>query len=143
MAALFTIRDARPGDMALVNGYAYAVGMDEMPGIERIRVAVDANDVPVGFCRLQDDAQGIAYVNPIVVYGPWQGHGVGRALIEDARALAGELRLIARGESTGVYRALGFVEMPWEWADLSAASEDCERCAWRAECGPVPMRLPE
>ena len=141
MAELFTIRDARAGDMALLNAYAFEVGMDEMPGVERIRVAVDADDVPVGFCRLQDDAQGVAYVNPIVVYEPWRGFGVGRALIEDARAAAGELRLIARGESVGFYRALGFEAMPWEWADLAAASEDCDRCPYRAECGPVPMRL--
>ena len=141
MAELFTIRDAREGDMPLLDAYAAEAGMDAMPGFERIRVAVDANDVPVGFCRLQDDQQGIAYVNPIVVYEPWRGYGVGRALIEDARALAGELRLIARGESAGFYRALGFVDMPWEWADLAAASEDCDRCIWRDECHPVPMRL--
>ena len=139
---LFTIRDARAGDLALLDAYAAAAGMDAMPGPERIRVAVAGDDTPVGFCRLQDDDQGIAYVNPIVVYETWRGFGVGRALIEDARAIAGELRLIARGESVGFYRALGFEDMPWEVADLAAASEDCDRCAWRAECHPVPMRLP-
>ena len=141
MTELFTIRDACEGDMALVNAYAAQAGMDAMPGSERVRVAVDANGTPVGFCRLQDDLQGIAYVNPIVVYEPWRGYGVGRALIEDAHAAAGELRLIARGESVGFYRTLGFAEMPWEWADLAAASEDCDRCIHRVECGPIPMRL--
>ena len=137
----FTIRDAREEDLALIDMYAGWAGMDAMPGIERIRVAVNAQDQPIGFCRLQDDAEGIAYVNPIVVYEPWRMHGVGRALIEDARAIAGELRLIARGESAGFYRTLGFENMPWEIADLAAASEDCENCAYRAECHPVPMRL--
>ncbi len=141
MADLFTIRDAREADMDLVNSYAHAAGMDRMPGIERIRVAVNEDDVVVGFCRLQDDVNGIAYVNPIVTYEAWRGYGVGRALIEDAHALAGELRLISRGTSEGFYRKLGFVEMPWEDVDLEAAEEDCDNCPYRESCGPVPMRL--
>ena len=127
--------------MDLVNSYAHAAGMDRMPGIERIRVAVNEDDVVVGFCRLQDDVNGIAYVNPIVTYEAWRGYGVGRALIEDAHALAGELRLISRATSEGFYRKLGFVEMPWEDVDLEAAEEDCDNCPYRESCGPVPMRL--
>ena len=138
---LFDIRDAREDDMLYVNAYAQAVGMDVMPGPEDVRVAVNADDVPVGCCRLVADDEGVSYVNPIVVYEPWRRIGVGRALIEDAHEHAGELRLIARGESVGFYRALGFVDMPWEWADLAAASEDCDQCPRRATCGPVPMRL--
>ena len=141
MAALFSIRDARVEDMELIDAYANAEGMDRMPGIERIRVAVNDDDVVVGFCRLQDDVNGIAYVNPIVTYAAWRGYGVGRALIEDARKIAGELRLISRGTSEGFYRKLGFVEMPWDDVDLEAASEDCDTCPYRADCGPVPMRL--
>ena len=141
MADLFTIRDAHEADMDLVNSYAHAAGMDRMPGIERIRVAVNEDGGVVGFCRLQDDVNGIAYVNPIVTYEAWRGYGVGRALIEDAHALAGELRLISRGTSEGFYRKLGFVEMPWEDVDLEAAEEDCDNCPYRESCGPVPMRL--
>ena len=99
MEDLFTIRDARAADMPLIDSYAHAEGMDRMPGPERIRVAVDADDAVVGFCRLQDDVNGIAYVNPIVTYALWRGYGVGRALIDDARAIAGELRIISRGTS--------------------------------------------
>ena len=87
MTELFTIRDARKEDMFLVDLYAKAEGMDR--------------DEVVGFCRLQDDVNGIAYVNPIVTYAPWRGYGVGKALIEDAQAIAGELRLISRGTSEG------------------------------------------
>lgn len=141
MTGLFTIRDARDADMGLVDAYAGEAGMDRIPGPARVRVAVNADDEVVGFCRLQDDVNGIAYVNPIVVYSAWRGYGVGRALIEDARAQAGELRLIARGTSEGFYRRLGFSEMPWEDVDLEAAEEDCDRCPYRAECGPVPMKL--
>lgn len=141
MSDLFTIRDAREADMDLLNLYAHAAGMDRMPGIDRIRVAVNEDDVAVGFCRLQDDVNGIAYVNPIVTYEVWRGYGVGRALIEDARVRAGELRLISRGASEGFYRKLGFVEMPWEDVDLEAAEEDCDNCPYRESCHPVPMRL--
>ena len=141
MSELFTIRNARQADLAYINSYAQAAGMDRMPGIERIRVAVNDEDIVVGFCRLQDDVNGIAYVNPIVTCDTWRGYGVGRALIEDARSLAGELRLIARGTSEGFYRKLGFVEMPWEDVDLEAAEEDCDNCPYRATCGPVPMKL--
>ena len=142
MTELFTIRDAREGDMFLIDLYAKAEGMDRIPGIEHVRVAVNDDDEVVGFCRLQDDANGIAYVNPIVTYGAWRGYGVGRALIEDARAIAGELRLIARGTSEGFYRKLGFVEMPWSMTDMFAASEDCDNCPYREACNPTPMRLP-
>ena len=90
---------------------------------------------------MQDDVNGIAYVNPIVVYPTWRGYNVGRALMDDAHALAGELRLIARGTSVGFYRKLGFVDMPWEDVDLEAAEEDCDNCPYRESCGPVPMRL--
>ena len=141
MADLFSIRDARDADMALIDLYAGEAGMDRIPGPARVRVAVNADDEVVGFCRLQDDVNGIAYVNPVVVYSAWRGYGVGRALIEDARALAGELRLISRGTSEGFYRKLGFVEFPWSEVDLEAAEEDCDRCPYRAECGPVPMKL--
>ena len=121
MPELFDIRDARAEDMPLIDMYAHESGMDSIPGPERVRVAVNDDDAVVGFCRLQDDANGIAYVNPVVTYSAWRGYGVGRALMEDARAIAGELRLIARGTSEGFYRKLGFVEMPWDWADLAAA----------------------
>ncbi len=141
MSELFSIRDARADDMGLIDAYAQAEGMDVMPGPERIRVAVNDDDVAVGFCRLQDDEGGIAYVNPIVTYAPWRGYGVGRALIEDARTIAGELRLVSRGTSEGFYRKLGFEPMPWNEVDLKAASEDCDNCPYRADCGPVPMRL--
>ena len=141
MAELFTIRDARVLDMPLIDSYAGAEGMDRIPGPRGVRVAVNENDEVVGFCRLQEDANGIAYVNPIVTYALWRGYGVGRALIEDAHERAGELRLISRGTSEGFYRKLGFEEMPWENVDLQAASEDCDHCPYRAACGPVPMRL--
>lgn len=141
MTELFTIRDARADDMPLIDSYSNAEGMDRIPGPENVRVAVNADDEVVGFCRLQADVNGVFYVNPIVTYALWRGYGVGRALIEDAHERVGELRLISRGPSEGFYRKLGFVEMTWSDVDLEAASEDCDNCPYRAACGPVPMRL--
>lgn len=141
MEELFSLRDARPSDKALIDHYAMSEGMDVMPGIERIRVAVNDDDVVVGFCRLQNDKNGIAYVNPIVTCESWRGYGVGAALIADARCRAGELRLISRGQSEGFYRKMGFTEMPWSEVDLQAASEDCDNCPHRNACDPVPMKL--
>ena len=143
MTELFTIRDARQSDMPLIDAYAHESGMDSIPGPDRVRVAVNDDDAVVGFCRLQDDVNGIAYVNPVVTYSAWRGYGVGRALMEDARAIAGELRLIARGTSVDFYRKLGFVDMGWDEVDLEAASEDCDNCPYREACGPVPMKLPQ
>ena len=141
MPDLFTIRDARDTDMELIDYYSLAEGMDHIPGPERVRVAVNGDDEVIAFCRLQDDMNGIAYVNPIVTYAPWRGYGVGRALIEDAHQRAGELRLIARGTSVEFYRKLGFVNMPWFMTDQAAASEDCDGCPYRTECNPQPMML--
>ena len=142
MLKLFTIRNARFDDMPYIDAYANAEGMASIPGPFRVRVAVNRKDEVVGFCRLQDDVNGIAYVNPIVTCSTWRGYGVGRALIEDAREIAGELRLISRGTSEGFYRKLGFQEMTWSEVDLEAASEDCDNCPYRDSCGPVPMKLP-
>lgn len=139
--ALFTLRDARESDLPSVDFMALGEGMDRMPGIERMRVAVNDADEVVGFLRLQPDAQGVAYVNPVVVYPTWRGQGVGRALMDDAHERAGELRLIARGTSVGFYRKLGFTNMSWADTDQSAASEDCDGCPYRVDCKPQPMRL--
>jgi GNAT superfamily N-acetyltransferase len=141
MGELFHIRDGRDSDLEYLDYYAALEGMDNMPGIERIRVAVNKDDVPVGFCRLQADRNGISYVNPIVVSEAWRGYGVGRALISDARSIAGELRLVSRGSSAGFYETLGFAPLDWSQVDLEAASEDCDNCPMRTECNPVPMQI--
>lgn len=141
MSDLFTIRDAVETDAVLVNHYAGLEGMEFMPNMEHIRVAVNDDDQAVGFCRIQKTTEGIAYINPIVVLGSWRGYGVGRALIEDAHEREGMLCLVSRGPVTAFYRKLGFVDMPWDEVDLEAASEDCDNCSIRDECNPVPMKL--
>lgn len=90
----FTLRDARESDLAYLNAYAAAEGMDDLPSAENVRVAVNEDDVPVGFLRLQQGSNGAAHVNPVVSCATWRGWGVGRALMEEALASRGELRLV-------------------------------------------------
>ena len=136
--APFTLRDAREFDLAYLNAYAAAEGMDDLPSAESVRVAVNGDDVPVGFLRLRQGSNGAAHVNPVVSCSTWRGWGVGRALVEEALASCGELRLVARGASVPFYRALGFEELPWD-AIAPEIAVDCDGCEMRGECRPLPM----
>ena len=74
----------------------------------------------------------------VVINEQWRGYGVGRALIDDARAHHDEIRLVARGKSIGFYRVLGFTEIPWD--DIApGVTEECGGCPLIEECGPLPM----
>lgn len=134
----FTLRDARESDLAYLNAYAAAEGMDDLPSAENVRVAVNEDDVPVGFLRLQQGSNGAAHVNPVVSCATWRGWGVGRALMEEALASRGELRLVARAASVPFYRALGFGELSWD-AVAPEIAVDCDGCELRGECCPLPM----
>ena len=79
---LFTIRDARPDDNAMLDGYANLEGMDAIPSIEGVRVAVNEDDEVVGFVRIALADDGTAFVNPVITHETWRGFGVGRALME-------------------------------------------------------------
>lgn len=139
MADLFTLRPAREGDRALIDSYAYAEGMDRLPSLDRVTVAANAADEPVGFIRISVGESHVARVNPIVVHASWRGYGVGRALIDDAQARYGELRLVSRGASKPFYDALGFEACAWDLIEGDLI-EDCDGCPLFAECGPQPMR---
>lgn len=127
--------------MPFINAFNHAEGMDALDGTEGVTVAVDADDDAVGFIRIAVGPSGNAFVNPVVTNPYWRGLGVGRALMERALAQHGALRLVARGSSVGFYEALGYEACPWDEID-EGVSEDCAGCAWRDECGPVPMRSP-
>ena len=132
-----TLRPAREEDMPQLHAYCYMEGMDNIPGTEGVTVAVNDADEPVGFIRIAF-GNGIAHVNPVVVYKAWRGFGVGRQLVEHALAQHGELRLVSRGSSMAFYRAMGFYDIPWE--DIApGVTDDCSGCELRPECGPQPM----
>ena len=125
--------------MGYVNAYAAWEGMDAIPSIEGETVAVNEDDVPIGFLRVWVDASdGQAYVNPIVVYEPWRGYGIGRALMEDAKKRFGGIRLVSRGSSIPFYRALDYADIGWELIAPEIAG-DCDGCEMREECTPQPM----
>ncbi len=140
MADLFTLRPAREKDKALLDSYCYAEGMDHLPDVERVTVAVDEEDAPVGFIRLVRGANGVDHVNPVVTYRLWRGYGVGRALIEDALREVPELRLVARGPSVPFYERLGFSACGWDEVDTSV-TEECDGCPMIDECHPLPMKI--
>ena len=52
MSDLFTLRQARESDWALINYYAYNEGMDAIPSLENVTVAANGDDDCEGFCRL-------------------------------------------------------------------------------------------
>lgn len=138
MTASFTIRDARADDLPTLNAYNYQEGMDAFPSVENIRVAVNAEGDIVGYLRLAFSPEGVAHVNPVVTYPTWRGHGVGRALMDEALERHGELRFVARGASVGFYEKLGYRAIPWEDVCLDVA-EDCRVCTLVDECRPQPM----
>ena len=97
MSELFTLRPAREKDRELIDWYLYNEGMDRIPSLDNVTVAVNADDVCVGLCRILVGCNEVAHVNPVVVNRDWRGYGVGRALMDDALARYGELRFVARG----------------------------------------------
>jgi predicted GNAT family N-acyltransferase len=139
-ASVFSIRDAQETDKELIDYYAALEGMDVIPDIDNIRVAVNQDDVCVGFIRLNYNSQGVAHINPVVVYGPWRRYGVGRALVKEAINREGEIRLVSRGGSYKFYKALGFKDCSWSEIE-PGVSEECDGCLLRPECKPVPMKI--
>ncbi len=113
--------------------------MDTLPSLERVTVAVNTSDEPIGFIRIVLDSRGVAHVNPVVVYAPWRGRGVGKALVNDAQRTYGEIRLVSRGSSKPFYDALGFECCSWDLIE-EGVSEDCAHCPMIDECHPQPMR---
>ncbi len=140
MEELFKLRNARPEDKHWLDTYCAAEGMANLDGVEGVTVAANASDEPVGFIQIAQGRNGVAHVYPIVVHPSWRGYDVGRALIEDAHAIHGELRLVSRGGSIGFYEKLGFVSCDWELID-DEQTEGCSDCTMKDECKPLPMRL--
>ena len=135
---LFTIRDARPDDKAVLDAYANAEGMDAIPSIEGVRVAANEDDEVVGFIRVSLNGEGVAFVNPVITHETWRGFGVGRALMEEALERYGEVRLVSRGVSKAFYEALGYEPIEWDDIEMTLV-DDCDHCELREECSPQPM----
>lgn len=137
---MLKLRPAREDDLATLNVYCYNEGMDNLPGVENVTVAVDSDDDPIGFVRVIIGNNDIAHVNPIVVNPYWRGYGVGHILMDDALGRYGELRLVSRGSSLGFYQRIGCTEIGWEDIDMTV-TDDCVGCEMHKECCPQPVRL--
>lgn len=136
--ALFAIRAGREEDRFALDALCSREGMGEVPSIENVLVAVRPPRDIIGFIRIARDDKETAFVNPVITHEAWRGFGVGRALMEEALAHYGELRLVARGKSVGFYEALGFKPLAWEDVKMELV-EDCDTCELRDECGPQPL----
>lgn len=139
MDALYALRPAREADRPAIELMLGLEGMDVFEGLDDVTVAVNGSDEPVGFIRIAVGPNGVAYVNPVIVYRTWRGLGVGQALTDAAQARHGELRLVSRGASKPFYDAMGFKACGWDEI-VPGVSEDCDHCSWRDECAPVPMK---
>lgn len=139
MSELFSLRPAVEADRPYLDSYTYAEGMDYLPSLDGVTVAANGDDEPVGLIRIVRGCQGVAHVNPVVVHGSWRGHGVGKALVDDAQQRFGEMRLVSRGSSKPFYDALGFEDCGWDLID-KGVTDDCDGCELRDGCRPQPMR---
>ena len=149
------LRPATEEDLPLLNAWCAENGIDNLPGIEGVTVAVaeqdttdnlntpdgpNSPDTPAGFVRVLQGANGYTHVNPIVVDSQHQGEGIGAVLMQDALQKYKELRLVSRGSSLGFYKHLGAEDIDWEDVDMNVV-DDCVGCPIHAECNPQPVRL--
>jgi N-acetylglutamate synthase-like GNAT family acetyltransferase len=135
----FILRKTKEEDLAflwsLLRGEEIGVPVDYTSGTS----AVNAHDEVVGYIHVAIADSG-PHVAPIAVFESWRGMGVGRALIEDAIAKHGLLKLVSNGKSNGFYEALGFIECSWEEVTPNFR-RDCQVCPDFDTCGPKPYIL--
>ena len=135
----FRLRKAEPRDESAVRTLMRVGGMGIAPDWQEAMVAVADADHPIGYLRVQLTDKG-PHVAPVAVFPYWQGHGVGRMLMEDALERFGMLKLVARGEVADFYRKLGYREIPLD--EISGdLGEDCANCADRMTCQPIAFIL--
>ncbi len=139
--AIAEIRLAKPDDYPAIVSMGQAADMGTLEGFENTLVATGNAGNIVAFCRLRI-YDGIAHVNPIVVDESLRGHGVGAALMQEARKRYGELRFVARGSAVGFYTFIGCTRIEWSEVAHDVAA-DCDECDQAQQCAPVPMKFPK
>ncbi len=130
------IREATERDGDAIARLAEDAGMGTLTPRGTSYVALSEGRI-VGFIRIVE-AEGSWYISPIVVDARARRLGVGRALMEDARARYGALLFVARGPAVPFYTALGCEQVARERIS-SDLGEDCDTCPDFATCSPVPM----
>ena len=133
---ILTIREATGQDADTIARLAEDAGMGTLTPRGTSYVALSEGRI-VGFIRIVE-AEGSWYISPIVVDPQARRLGVGRALMEDARARYGALLFVARGPAVPFYTALGCEQVAPERISPDLG-EDCDACPDFATCRPVPM----
>lgn len=103
-----TMRDKRP----LANRARIRRMLD---GSGFVVVARDAEGVAIGLARCITDEAWICYCAELAVIERYQGHGIGRSLLDTCRALLGPdlgLILVAEPEAAGFYSRIGMEPYP-------------------------------
>lgn len=139
MSDSFELRAAVESDVEKINVLANSINMPPLDSAEEVKIAVTPEGRIVGYIHVLAGQNGAMHVQSVASDPTWRGKGVGRALMEDAYAAHGDLRLVARGTAVGFYQTLGYEETPWESIDFTVA-DDCFACDERDTCHPLPMR---
>jgi predicted N-acetyltransferase YhbS len=143
-----SIRRFKDADLPYIQLLLAQEGMPSMlaDDLRLSLVAANNSDQPVGFIRVLTVKDAInpqasaPYVYPVAVFKDWRGHGVGKALVEQALREHGELRLVACRASRDFYPKCGFAPTGWE-SIAGLIAQDCELCPDLKTCDPQPFAL--
>lgn len=130
------IRDATEQDAARIAQLVEDAGMGTLTPRGRSYMA-ERDGAVAGFIRIVE-AEGQPYVSPVIVDPGARHEGIGRALMEFARARYGALLFVARGHAVPFYEALGCEQVAPERISPELG-EDCDSCPDFATCRPLPM----
>ncbi|MDD3518707.1 MAG: GNAT family N-acetyltransferase [Chromatiales bacterium] len=103
------LRQVREAVFVIEQGVPLEMEWDEMDSVSTHLLAVDLNGVAIGTARLLPDG----HIGRLAVLGEWRRHGVGRALLDTAIALANarglaKVMLNAQTQALAFYERAGF-----------------------------------
>ncbi len=106
-AAIEEIRLAVPDDHAAIVAMGHSAGMGELTEFDNTLVAVDKKGSLAAMCHVSLDGEHPS-INPIIIRERLRGHGIGAALIAEARRRFGDdIELLSRGYAIGFYKFVG------------------------------------
>lgn len=133
---MISLRAATTNDRTTLIALLAEADMDYTGPPEAYMLAVEGGTI-AGCGRLEDHGHFVM-MRPLVVAEPYRGRGVGRLILQEIMPADKPTVLVARGEATAFYEAMGFSHTDWNAVSASQTAE-CESCPNRAECMPQPM----